>query len=369
MKSGAGTFFDGVTSVRHPVAVELVPDMLVIRGTGEADVRERWRYDELEHLAAPAGLLRLGRIGNPRLARLEVREPELAAAIDEASVPVDRSGAPERRARVRVVAWSVAAVVSLALAGVFGVPLLADRLAPLVPIAAERWLGEAVNSQVRAMLDTGRSGLPFECGADSDEPRASAALAKLVRQLESAAELPLPLRVVVARKSETNAIALPGGHIYVYGGLIDSARSADELAAVIAHEIGHVARRDGMRSILQTAGLSFLFGMLLGDFVGGGAVVIAATTLLKLSYSRDVESAADRYAVELMGRIGGDQRALGTILTRIAGANHPGMDILLDHPDTKDRVIAINAAATSSVSGDLLAADEWAALRRICARR
>src|SRR5204862_5416935 len=110
------------------------------------------------------------------------------------------------------------------------------------------------------------------------------------------------------------------------------------LAGVIAHEIGHVAHRDGTRSILQAAGLSFLFGMLLGDFVGGGAVVIGARAVLQSSYSREVEGAADRYAVELINRAGGDVRALGAVLTRLAGANHPGMDILSDHPDTKLRV-------------------------------
>ena len=82
----------------------------------------------------------------------------------------------------------------------------------------------------------------------------------------------------------------------MFEGLIDKSESADELAGVIAHEIGHVAHRDGTRSLLQAAGLSFLFGMLLGDFVGGGAVVIGARAVLQSSYSREVESAADRYA-------------------------------------------------------------------------
>ena len=58
-----------------------------------------------------------------------------------------------------------------------------------------------------------------------------------------------------------------------------------------------MAHRDGTRSILQAAGLSFLFGMLLGDFVGGGAVVIGARAVLQSSYSREVEAAADRYGV------------------------------------------------------------------------
>ena len=60
--------------------------------------------------------------------------------------------------------------------------------------------------------------------------------------------------------------------------------------------------------------------MLLGDFIGGGAVIIAAKTILQNRYSRSVEASADRYAVRLMSKIEGDPRALGTILTRIAGA-------------------------------------------------
>ena len=88
---------------------------------------------------------------------------------------------------------------------------------------------------------------------------------------------------------------------------------------MLAHEIGHVAHRDGTRTVLQTAGLSFLFGMMLGDFVGGGAVVIAAKTVLRSSYSRRVEAAADAYSVAVMRQAGGDPRALATILARVIG--------------------------------------------------
>ena len=187
--------------------------------------------------------------------------------------------------------------------------------------------------------------------------------------MESGAGLPIPLKPIVARRNEANAVALPGGYIYVFNGLITKAQSADEVAAVIAHEIGHVAHRDGTRSILQAAGLSFLFGMLLGDFTGGGVVVIAARTIVQSAYSREVEGAADRYGVELMGKIGGDPRALGTILERISGVIEPGIKILLDHPQTKERVIAINAAAAAGLQvprRPLLTPNEWAALRRIC---
>ena len=113
--------------------------------------------------------------------------------------------------------------------------------------------------------------------------------------------------------------------------------------------------------------LSFLFGMLLGDFVGGGAVIYAGKTILQTSYSREVESAADAYGVATMIKMGSDARALGTILLRIAGTTHPGPRILLDHPETQERVAAINAmAAGSAPSRALLEPAEWAALKRIC---
>ena len=368
--AGSGIFFDGVTSARRPVLVELGRDGLVVRDAEERDMLARWPYGELDHLAAPEGVLRLAHAGARSLARLEVRDPALATAIDEASVPVDRSGASERRSRLKVIGWSIAAVASLTLGGVLGIPALADKIAPLVPLRTERWLGEAVDTQARKMLDTSNADRPFECGAGSDEAEGRAALAKLMGKLEGAAGLPIPLDTKVVRRSESNAIALPGGHVYVFAGLIEKSESTDELAGVIAHEIGHVAHRDGTRSIMQAAGLSFLFGMLLGDFVGGGAVVIGARAVLQSSYSRDVEAAADRYGVDLMQHAGGDPRALGVILERIAGAIHPGVEILSDHPDTKARVAVINSlAAATAPPQPLLEPAEWRALKRICMGR
>ena len=143
------------------------------------------------------------------------------------------------------------------------------------------------------------------------------------------------------RKPEANAITLPGGHIYVFQGLIDEARSPDELPVSSPMKFGHAAHRDGMRTVIGTAGHSLLLGMLLGDFVGGGAVMLAARNILQTSYSREVEeAAADRYGVTLMTKVGGDPRALGTILTRIAGTTHPGPKMLARssrHPQPRSR--------------------------------
>jgi predicted Zn-dependent protease len=194
-------------------------------------------------------------------------------------------------------------------------------------------------------------------------------------RIETAAALPIPLDVRVVRRPEANAITLPGGYIYVFAGLVDRARTPDELAGVIAHEVGHVANRDGTRTVIGAAGLSLLLGVLLGDFFGGGATMIAAQTVLQTSHTREVEAAADGYAVGLMSGIGGDAHALGRILLRMAGTTHSGPMILHDHPDTEKRVAAIEAMApppTADIRNGggphrpLLEQAEWAALRNIC---
>lgn len=367
-RRGPGIFFDGKTSARHDVEVELLPEELEIRlATGR--LLSLWPYTELEHLAAPEHVLRLGLYKNPVLARLEIRDTDLAHAIDEKSLPVDRTGRTARRMRLRVVGWSAAAMVTLVAAAVFGVPALADRIAPLIPQSLENRLGRAIDDEVRGMLDTRNLGAAFECGKDPSEAPGRAAFDKLDARLSAAADLGTPLQIAVVRRPEANAVALPGGRIYVFQGLIAKAETPDELAGVLAHEIGHVARRDGTKSILQGAGLSFLFGMLLGDFVGGGAMVVAATTVLRSSYSRDVERAADGYAVDLMAKAEADPQALAHMLGRIAGEKSPGPKILLDHPEAAERITAINGMRRTSSLRPLLSDDEWAALKRICGGR
>ena len=365
MTSGAGIYFDGRTSARHDAVVALGPAGLQIAG-GDGRLLALWPYDEIEAHAAPDKVLRLGRRGSAALERLEIVDPQFAAVIDERAIHVDRTGTLQRRQRLSVVAWSVLATLSLVLVGYFGVPAIAERLAPLVPAVIERKLGDAVDVQLRAILDTKNAGATFECGHAGAEKPGRAALDKMVRRLQTAAALPSPLRSTVVRRDEANALALPGGQIYIFRGLIAKADTADEIAGVIAHEIGHVAHRDGTKAVLRAGGLSLLFGMLLGDFVGGGAVVLAVKTVLQSSYSREAEAAADAYGAELMNKAEGDARALASMLAKTGGATEPGMKILLDHPETKARVAAINRIAGARPVKPFLDAAEWAALKRIC---
>jgi Zn-dependent protease with chaperone function len=380
--SGPTLFFDGATSARQVVTLDLAAAGVRIRSLA-GELLAEWPNADIASFAAPDGVLRLGRVGNPRPARLEIRDAPLAATVRAHVGAIRQVGAIGARTRVKVVGWSLAAVASAALVAVFGVPAIAARVTPLVPVRIEQRLGSSVDAQVRNFLVRGRAD-QFECGETVDARAGRAAFQKLVHELEAAAALPLPLRADVVRRPEANAIALPGGRVYVFQGLIAKANNADELAGVIAHEIGHVARRDGVRSVIQAGGLSFLFGLLIGDFSGGGAAVIAMRTVVQSSYSRDTEAAADAYGAQLIARLGRDPRALGAILIRMAGTPGPMATILLDHPEAHQRAAAIEAIAASLGSRSarrttaladgtggggppgLLDAAEWAALKRIC---
>jgi hypothetical protein len=367
--SGRAIYYDGVSAARHEVAVELASTALRVHGP-DGKLFAEWPFDALESLSAPDDVLRLGRAHNPALARLEIRDPQLIAALDQRSALVDRSHRIERRLRGRVIFWSIVATASLVLVAIVGMPRIAAQLTPVVPYGLERKVGTAIERQARTALSTGGPGAGFECGGSRADDPGGLAFAKLMGDIGEAAGLPLPLSAVIVRRSDANAITLPGGYIFVFKGLLDKAETPDELAGVIAHEVGHVAHRDAVRTVMEAAGLSFLFGMVLGDFVGGGAVIIAARTILQTRYSRSVEAAADAYSVGLMSKMGGDPKALAVILLRIAGTTHPGPKLLIDHPETAQRVAAIEAALERlpkpGPRRELLTEGEWRALKSIC---
>ncbi|GLK78163.1 metalloendopeptidase [Methylopila jiangsuensis] len=373
--SGTGVFFDGLTSRRQDVHVSLAEEDLAVLAP-DGRMLARWPLGQLREAFTTSGRLRLTRDAEGPPARLELADGPLADAIRAAAPALHAARASERTATRRVVLWSVAAVVSLTALGLFGLPALADKVAPLLPWSVDRRMGEVVDAQLRYLLPTGQGG--FACGETATEAPGRAALDRLAAPLERAAGLPVPLKITVVRSAIPNALALPGGPIYLFDGLIREARSPDELAGVLAHEIGHVAHRDGARRTLQAGGLSFLFGFVLGDFAGGGAAVFVARMLSEASYSRQAESAADGYAVALMRRAGGDPAAFGALLARLTGEQDDDgaeaerkrspLDYVASHPDTLERKRVIEAAAgpRSGDAAPLLTPAEFAALKAVC---
>lgn len=358
-------YFDGVTAALHDVTVTCTPSALEIRDASGSAIA-RWPLDRLLHLNAPAHIIRIGLRNNDRLERLEIKDRDLANTINLACLDLDASDLSARTERRRALLLSLAAVASLLAVALYGIPKMADQLARVVPQRIDRSLGHAAEVRVRTMFDKEAGKRPFECGGAPGEAEGKIAFDTLVSKIAQGAGFAGPIHAAVIRREEANAFALSGGHVYVLQGLIDNAKDVDEVAAIIAHELGHIANRDGIRSILQSAGLSLIFGMLLGDFVGGAAIVVAAQSLLKASYSRQQESAADDFAVRTLQELKANPRALATFLDRVA-RNPKGWSILFAHPSVPDRVARIHAIAPPYRGGaPLLDAAEWQALRRIC---
>lgn len=169
---------------------------------------------------------------------------------------------------------------TLVSAAAIAVVLLTPQwLAPLIPDSVDQKLGDAL---------VGDFG-----GRFCSTPAGDAALKKLVASLDANAS---DLQVEVAKIDMINAVALPGGKVILFDGLVKQARSPDEVAGVLAHEIGHVREKHVMQALLRQMGLAVVLGGVDGN---SGALV---NNLLSMSYSRESEAEADAYSMKALGR-------------------------------------------------------------------
>jgi Zn-dependent protease with chaperone function len=346
-------YFDGVTNRKHAVTLRFQSDYLdIVKDDSEVTP---WRYDDLRTVDGGPGTLRLRCVSALPLARLDVSD---AAAQAETRAHArflesDHGG----RQTGRIVGWSLAAICSIVLIVAFGVPLVAERMVPLVPMSFERRLGGVVDNQVRVI---------FGAKVCAD-PEGNAAFAKMVEKLREAGGLKTPLQTVVLASSIPNALALPGGKIYLLNGLLQKAEGPDEIAGVIAHEMGHVAHRDQVRVMIQNGGTSFLIGLLFGDVTGSAAAIFAARSLVDASYSRQAESNADAFAIETMHALGRSPAPMGELLFRVTGAEgNKTIGILASHPLTEQRRELMRREDRPVTGPEILSATEWRALKNIC---
>ena len=120
---------------------------------------------------------------------------------------------------------------------------------------------------------------------------------------------------------EVNAVSLPGGYIYVNRGLLEKVKSDDELAGVLAHEIGHIAARHAMKRLQTSMGYGLLQALAIGagtqrEAIRGAEVAFAQ---LFLAHARGDELLADRLAVKTMKRAGYNPYAMASFLEKLKG--------------------------------------------------
>jgi len=160
----------------------------------------------------------------------------------------------------------------------------------------------------------------------------------------------------VVNLREINAFALPGGPMFLHRGMLQAARTDDEVAGVMAHELSHVILRHGtlQAAKAQKFQIGAIAGQILGSIVGGqkGAIIsqgsqIGLSTYF-LKYSREYEREADLLGAQLMARAGYDPRQMANMFRTIQqqGGNS-GPEFLSDHPDPGNRYDAIVREARS----------------------
>jgi predicted Zn-dependent protease len=179
----------------------------------------------------------------------------------------------------------------------------------------------------------------------------------------------VPFQFAIANMPETNAFALPGGYIYVSRGLLALARSEEEIANVLAHEVGHVAARHAAQRETRALGVGLLsiLGTVAAGAVGGQAAAGAASQLGQLagagliaSYGRDQERQADEVGQTMVRAAGLDPIGMATFLDALdrevtLRLGQPRRPTFLDsHPATPERVTSARTRAERLGSrGDL----------------
>ncbi len=172
------------------------------------------------------------------------------------------------------------------------------------------------------------------------------------RVLVGADENPGDWEVVVFRGGEVNAFALPGNKIGVYEGMMDLARSDDELAAVIAHEIAHNEAehaRERLSSQMATQLGIDLASAALGAGTGADASLVAgvlgagAQYGVILPYSRNQELEADRLGLHHMARAGYDPGAAIGLWEKMRADGAAVPTFLSTHPAPEQRIEQLQA--------------------------
>lgn len=141
----------------------------------------------------------------------------------------------------------------------------------------------------------------------------------------------------VLNNKEVNALALPGGFIYLFKGLVDYMPSDDELAGIIGHEIGHVAKRHTVRQIEKSLGVSILFGLVFGD--RGVYLQNLVFNAIMAGYSRTDEREADQLGWRYSSAAGFNPYSMLMGLQRLNDLDRKGTyGLFSSHPEPEARV-------------------------------
>ena len=324
----AAIYYDGRTSGRWPIEVEISDNTVRIVGEGISRIEE---YKDIT-IEPQVGNLR----GQIRFADGAMCEVEDGKAL-MAAIPAQHQQQAlsfihkiENKLQYIVVTLVFAVAIIWGLV-VYGVPVMAQSVALAIPITVERSMGE----QVLAGMDK----LFFE-PTELPEKRLKDVRAKFDNFIENnTGDYHYNIQFRKSEEIGPNA-------------MVNFAKDDRELIAVLAHEIGHVEKRHSIRHVLQNSIAVVILVMVTGDIESATSFVATLPTLLlQAKFSRQFESEADAYAATVLQQQDMSPHWLGTILSRLDddsdkkndGASSSISNYLASHPSTPERVEHLKA--------------------------
>jgi septum formation protein len=194
----------------------------------------------------------------------------------------------------------------------------------------------------------------FTINTDLDLNERVSKIAERITAVCDRTELVYTVRII-DHEEEVNAFALPGGFIYLFKKLIDNTDSDDEIAGVIAHEIGHITARHAIKRMQAQHGYNLLMALSVATGQGhmAGGVHLAFASVIS-AYSRQDEMEADTLAVRYLERAGYDPMAIATFLEKLLeiNANRPSRSFSYwrTHPYTSQRIAIVTKKASGEMS-------------------
>ncbi|GJM02368.1 MAG: metalloendopeptidase [Rhodomicrobium sp.] len=392
-----GRWSDGKTAAAHSVEIELQNTALLFRRDDENSLSHtnhihEWPYASI-HSPSPISPndehVLITSTDYPG-ERLFIDTPDFAAKILSRAPNVSR-----RSHQWALLKWPLGMAVALVFFWAltyFDVISPANSLAKLMPDDARTTIGTGLIKTIR------------QDSKVCQTPAGNAALNKLLYRLTPALPKALDYKVQVADINYVNAFAAPGDQIIVSGKLIQQAKSADEVAGVIAHELGHSIERHPEANLIRALGLLTMVQLLTAGEAGAFGDI--AFMLVQSGYSRSAEAQADKHAAKILNMVDIDSRPLALFFERLINKakdkskdENPSEDNadktsdtssdnamtretdadddasetsdytgwISTHPPTKNRINYFNKSKINTAPA-ILTPTEWAALQAICGK-
>lgn len=343
-----GKYFNGQTPLSKKVYCEIIDGKICIYDEETASLVESWDIEKIYQDEAYSTVVVLALEGEK--ARVEFSDTGILSELD-LKKNKNLSFTPRK-----LILWVSCLIVSVVLL-VYYSGFVTDYIAKKLPYEYER--------KLLGKMDT--SLFSGTCQLNENEAVALKSLASQIYPLTEE-EKRMEIDIHIIRNHEINAYAFPGGKILVTTEMLKDLKNGEEFLGILAHEMGHIVHRDNSKLLVRSAFLSSLFGMVTGDFSSAFAMSpqIILTTA-SLSYNRDNEKKADKYAIDRLQQMGISTHGFYDFFKRKEKGLLTDLSFLSTHPNDEERLKLIKKSIKGTLSSkkeDI--ARDWDILKGAC---